>query len=135
MTGEKPPLNGVVERYAALGHLLAAAGVSTDRTERLISNALSDEARETRLAISRDICTLVDGYLVDLDQRHRHQIYAAQRLINRIAIDLEVSKRHASKKRLGRIWLIIVLVLLQLASTIGVLVILAADSALCPMLG
>jgi len=135
MTGEEPSLNGVGERYAALGHLLAAAGVSTDRTERLISNALSNDARETRLAISRDICTLVDGYLVDFDQRHRRQIDTAQRLVNRIAIELEASKRRAREKRSSRIWLITALLLMQIVSTIGVMVMLATGSALCPMPG
>ena len=135
MTGEEPSLNGVGERYAALGHLLAAAGVSTDRTERLISNALINDARETRLAISRDICTLVDGYLVDFDQRHRRQIDTAQRLVNRIAIDQEASKWRAREKRSRRIWLIAALLLLQSVSTIGVLVMLATGNALCPMPG
>lgn len=129
MTNEETSSNGVEDRYAALGHLLAAAGVSTDRTERLISDVLIDDARETRLAISRDICTLVDGYLADFDQRHSRQIDVAQRLVSKISIELEASKRHAREVRSGRTRLIIGLGLLQLLLTIGVLVMLSTGNA------
>lgn len=129
MTNEEASSNGVEERYAALGHLLAAAGVSPDRTERLISDVLIDDARETRLAISRDICTLVDGYMAGFDQRHGRQIDVAQRLVNKITIELEATKRHAREERSGRTRLIIALGLLQLLSTIGALVILSTWNA------
>ncbi|GBH31560.1 hypothetical protein [Sphingobium xenophagum] len=118
--------------YVGLGQLLAAAGVSTDRTEQLIADILIDDARETRLAVSRDICTLVDGYVAGLDQRYGRRLDDAQSLLLRLSIELEVSKRRTKEERSGRSRVIIALLLLQLLGVVGIIAALALNGAFAP---
>lgn len=120
------------QRYAGLGQLLTAAGVPTDRTEQLIADILIDDARQTRLAVSRDICTLVDGYVAGLDQRYGRRLDDAQNLLLRLSIELEVSKRRAKEERSGRSRVIIALLLLQLLGIVGIIAALALHGAFMP---
>ncbi len=110
-------LSAAVDRYAALGRLLAAAGVPPARTEQLIADALADDARATRDVVSQDIRALVEACLARLDQRHRRQSDEASLLMTRITIELEVSKRRARDMRSARSRLIIALLLLQFLGT------------------
>lgn len=111
-------LSAAVDRYAALGRLLAAAGVPPARTEQLIADALAKDARATRDVVRQDIRALVEECLARLDQRHRRQNDDASRLVTRIMIELEVSKRHARDMRSARSRLIVALLLLQFLGTV-----------------
>lgn len=119
-------------RYAGLGQLLTAAGVPAERTERLIADKLIDDVRETRLAISRDICTLVDGYVSGLDRRYGRQLDDAQNLLLRLSIELEVSKRRTLDERTGKSRIIIGLLLLQLVGIVAILFALTMNRAFLP---
>ncbi|WP_155276406.1 hypothetical protein [Sphingobium yanoikuyae] len=129
MTDMPASLSAAGDRYAALGRLLAAAGVPPARTEQLIADALADDARATRDVVSQDIRTLVEAFLARLEQRHRHQTDDASRLMTRITIELEVSKRHARDMRSTRNRLIIALLLLQFLGTVVIAIALVTGGA------
>lgn len=118
------------DHYAGLGKLLASAGVSAERTERLVLAEMDEHARETRLTISRDICTLVDGYLSALDRGYLTRLDDAQNLITKIHIQLEVSRRHLGDQRSARNRTIIALLLLQVLGTCAILLAMLRNGSL-----
>jgi len=108
--------------FVALGQLLTGAGVPADRTEQLVTGLLERSARETRLTVSRDICALVDGYIHGLDERYATRLDDAQKLMTKLAVELEVSRRRMRDERFSRNRTVISLILLQLVASAVILV-------------